>query len=149
MAVPSMHQSTNPTVNQSIYLSIHPLSNHPFICYPTIHSFIQSTSLLAGKPTHHWSNDWPCNGWINTLLNGIIVSAYRHNGQVLFVQFISKVAKLCRAITWANSSFSSTYMVATKRKKWSAGKGTEQWVPFTHVAQWPVHAKLFVMTQDN
>lgn len=115
-AVPSMHHYTNPTMNQSIYPPIHPLSNHPFICYPTIHSFIQSTSLPAGQPTHHWSNDWPCNRWINTLLNGIIVSTYRHNGQVLFVQFISKVAKLCRVLTWVNSPFSSTYMAATKRK---------------------------------
>lgn len=56
-------------------LPIHPLSIRPFICYPTIHSFMQSTSLPADQPTHHWSNDWPCTRWINTLLNGIIVSA--------------------------------------------------------------------------
>lgn len=97
--------SSDKAFTLSINQSINSTSNRLFIRYPTVNRpFIHA----ANWPTHHWSNDWPALGQINTLLNGTIVQVGRHKGQVVFVQFISKVDGSCEALTWAHSPFCST-----------------------------------------
>lgn len=92
---------TRPSLYPLINTSIH----HPIVHSSVIQPSIHSCSQLAHTSLIQWLT---CAGWINALLNGIIVSAYRHKGQVVFVQFISKVERPCKALTWANRPFSST-----------------------------------------
>lgn len=92
---------TRPSLDPLINPSIHHPVVHSAVIQPSIHSYSQ----LAYTPSIQWLT---CAGWIDAHLNGIIVSTYRHKDQVVFAQFISKVERPCKALTWANCPFSST-----------------------------------------
>lgn len=120
-----------------IHPSLHPLSNHPFI-----HVVNQPSS----RPTHTPLIQWLTLHWGGSILSWMAsLWALRHNGQALFVQFISKVARPCGALTRVNSLFSSTYVITAKQKR----GGIKQRASCTHAPKGAVvHAKLLVMTHD-
>ena len=153
------HVSVFKSIHESICISIHPLSNRPFIRYPAIHSFMQSTSL-SSQPTHT-----PLIQWLTLhRLDQYSLKWHhcKHLGTMascLFVQSISKVPRPYRPLTHMSSPFPTAYMITAKsregaQKKVKKGekkrkKGIEQWASCRHTTIGAVaHAQLPVMTQD-
>lgn len=135
-AVPHTSSSC-PSINQSIYPTVHSSATQP-----SIHS--------CSQPAFQLTHPHTIDPMIDPALGGSILSwmaslkALRHNGLSLFVQFISKVARPCRALTRVNSPFSSAYMITAKRKEGALKKAlsSEHPVHMQQKGQWSMQNHL-------